>query len=135
MKKKQISFGGKQFSDLCDAIRNFSEMRSYILSEGKKGSEYMFTIYDRKSESGMFMNMVDIFIGHYLIPERSMLTVKIIQRDNTIDVTVRCDVVMSDWNIINNRPKIRDTIRSEILLENFLEHLNKLKIQNTRARP
>lgn len=131
MKKKQISFGGKQFSDLCDAIRNFSEMRSYILSEGEKGSEYTFTIYDRKSESGMFMNMVDIFIGHYLIPGRSMLTAKIIQRINTIDVTVRCDVVMSDWNIINNRPNIRDTIRSEILLENFLDHLNKLKVQNT----
>ena len=130
MKRKQISFGGKQFSDLCDAIRNFSEMRSYILSEGERGSEYMFTIYDRKSESGMFMNMMDIFVGHYLIPERNMLTVKIIQKDNTIDVTVRCDVVMSDWNIINNRPNIRDAIRCERLLGNFLDHLNELKVQN-----
>ncbi len=130
MKSKQISFGEKKISVLFDAIRNFSEMRSYILNEGKKGSEYMFTIYDRKSESGMFMNMMDVFIGHYLIPERSMLTVKIIQRDNNIDLTVRCDVVMSGWNIINNRPNIRDTIRCERLLGNFLDHLNKLKVQS-----
>lgn len=130
MKRKQISVGKKQFSNLLDAIRNFSEMRSYILSESKKGSEYMFTIYDRKPESGMFINMVEIFLGNYLIPERSMLTVKIIQRDNNIDVTVRCDVVMSGWNIINKRPNIKDTIRCEKLLGNFLNHLNKLKVQN-----
>lgn len=124
MKGEQISFGKKQFSNLLDAIRNFSEMRGYILSEGKKGSEYMFTICDRKPESGMFIDMVEVFLGNYIIPERSMLTVKIIQRDNTIDVTVRCDVVMSGWNIINNRPKIGDTIRCEKLLGNFLDHLN-----------
>ncbi|GAF95952.1 unnamed protein product [marine sediment metagenome] len=130
MKRKQIYFGEKQFSNLLDAIRNFSGMRNYILSESKKGSEYMFTICDRKPESGMFMNIMDIFVGNYLIPERSMLTVKIIQRDDKIDVTVRCDVVMSGWNIINNRPNIRDTIRCERLLGSFLDHLNELKVQN-----
>ena len=130
MKSKQISFGEKQISVLFDAIRNFSEMRSYILNEGKKGSDYIFTIYDRKPESGTFINMVEIFVGTYLVPERSMLTVKISQRDNEIDVTARCDVVMSGWNIINNRPNIRDTIRCENLLDNFVDYLNNLQAQN-----
>jgi len=127
MMKKQISFKKEQLSNLIETIRNFSVIRGYILNESKYGSNYVFNIYDKKPESGMFMNMIEIFIGNYLLPERMMLEVKIIQGNDNIDVIVRCEVMMINWNIINDKPNVKDKIRCENLLENFVNHLNEPK--------
>lgn len=127
MIRKQISFKKEKYYNILDTIRNFSKIRGYILSESKYGSKYIFTIYDRKYESGMFINMAETFLGNYILPERIMLTVKVFQTDKKINVDIRGDVVMRNWNLINDRPKRRDFIRCANILEDFVKQLNSLK--------
>lgn len=127
MISKQISFKKEKYYNILDTIRNFSNIRDYILNESKYGSKYIFTIYDRKYESGMFINMAETFLGNYILPERIMLTVKVFQTDKNIDVDIRGDVVMRNWNLINDRPKRRDFIRCANILEDFVKQLNSLK--------
>lgn len=127
MISKQISFKKEKYYNILDTIRNFSNIRDYILNESKYGSKYTFTIYDRKYESGMFINMAETFLGNYILPERIMLTVKVFQTDKKINVDIRGDVVMRNWNLINDRPKRRDFIRCANILEDFVKQLNSLK--------
>lgn len=127
MISKQISFKKEKYYNILDTIRNFSNIRDYILNESKYGSKYIFTIYDRKYESGMFINMAETFLGNYILPERIMLTVKVFQTDKKINVDIRGDVVMRNWNLINDRPKRRDFIRCANILEDFVKQLNSLK--------
>jgi len=127
MISEQISFKKEKYYNILDTIRNFSNIRDYILNESKYGSKYIFTIYDRKYESCMFINMAETFLGNYILPERIMLTVKVFQTDKKINVNIRGDVVMKNWNLKNDRPKRRDFIRCANILEDFVKQLNSLK--------
>jgi hypothetical protein len=127
MISKQISFKKEKYYNILETIRNLSKIKGYILNESKYGSKYIFTIYDRKYESGMFINMAETFLGNYILPERIMLTVKVFQTDKKINVDIRGDVVMRNWNLINDKPKRRDFIRCVTILEDFVKQLNNLK--------
>jgi hypothetical protein len=104
---------------LKDAIREFAERTGYILTEEVEDSGHIFTIYNRKKDSGMFMSTLQIFVGSSFMPERIRIMCSIKPKENTLEVAVRGDVMMNEFNYVNDRPKRRDKLRCEDLFEFF----------------
>lgn len=71
--------------------------------------------------------MVDLFLGRNLPPKRIRLTPKIVEEEESVLVNLIGDVMMIDWNIVDDRPKKRDTMRRDLLFGELLDQINNVK--------
>jgi hypothetical protein len=126
MENKKIYISDDKYSEFLDKIRDFSERRHYIL-KGKKGSDKdIFVIYDREVVSGVLVGMIDTFMGRYLLPQRIRLTIEIMKKEKKIEVNLRGDVMMIDWDIVDDRPTKRNVMRCNFLLDELIYEINNL---------
>jgi hypothetical protein len=126
MIKKNIILEKNQYDELCKIINTFADKR-YIISEEKKNSKTIYTIFDRKAESGVLVGMLDMFTSRTLIPKRFRIIVEIYEIYDRLDINISGDVLMLDWNIVEHNPKRRDQIRLENILEDLIIKINKIK--------
>jgi len=83
-------------------------------------------IYDRKFESSALLNMMDIFTGNYLLPERIKLTVNLLINNDSVEIKIKGNVVMNELNVINHSPNKKDKYRCEHVLNNFTEYIKRI---------
>jgi hypothetical protein len=126
MIKKNIILEKNQYDEVCNIIKTFADKR-YIISEEKKNSKTIYTIFDRKVESGAFVGMLDMFTSRSLIPKRFRIMIEIYERYNRLNIDLNGDVMMLDWNIVEHNPKRRDQIRLENIIEDLVIKINKIK--------
>lgn len=126
MMAEKILVYNKDISEVVSDIKSYADKRSYHYNCVESETEYVMEIYDRKFESSSVLNMMDMFTGNYLLPERIKLTVKLLKNQDSIEINVKGDVVMNEVNVINDSPKKRDKYRCEDVLKNFTQYLKRV---------
>lgn len=129
MIKKNILLEINQYTEVCNIIREFVDKRDMILEE-KKNNHVIFTIFDRKFESGALVGMLDMFASRNLLPKRLRIIIEIYEKNNRLNIDVNGDVMMLDWNLVEHIPKRRDQIRLEILIEDLISRIINKKLHD-----
>lgn len=126
MISKTITMEPEKLKILLDTIRGFAERRDHILREEVKGPKHTFAIYDRDVQSGILFNSLEMFVGNSLIPERIRLKGTIFRTRTGLEVTVRGDVIMNEYNTVNDRSRRRDALRCKALFEVFIDKITSI---------
>ena len=109
---------------LLDTIRNFVKNRGFVLRENINHSMHVFTIYDKEVKSGVFVDMSNMFFFCHLIPQRIRLLIKTIEKEKYIEISLKGDIMMLEWDIIDDRPRKRDVIRCELSFNELVKQIN-----------
>jgi len=128
MISKNLYIDAGKHPKLLDAIRSFAENRGYVLRENADSS--MFAIYNKKIESSLLINMLDAFVGRRFFPQRVRLTVKLIKRNGYVEASIKGDVMLPSWDIVDDRPKRMDAVRCESLFNELVKQIAKLQDVN-----
>ena len=120
---KDITIDTNNYKELLNVIEKFVNDKDFIMNSEKNGSNKIFIIYDRKMESGVNIGIIDVFMGRNFLPERLRIVIKINKESNNININVKGDVLMLDWNLINDKPKRRDRIRLELLVDELIRKI------------
>ena len=126
MVTEKILIYNKNIYDIIDEIKLYANKRGYYYNCVESNSEYVMEIYDRKVESSSLLNMMDMFIGNYLLPERIKLTINMLINNNSIEININGNIVMNELNVINHSPNKRDKNRCEDILNNFTEYIKRI---------
>jgi hypothetical protein len=111
---------------ILDTVRSFARMREYALDETVEDDRFTFTLVDRKADSALGIS-ARVFFGGYFAPQRIRITVvgaTTVERG--VAVSVRGDVLMSEWNTVDDRPRRGDARRCERISEDLVERLGSL---------
>jgi len=122
-----MSFKKEKYQNILDTINNYVKRKGYILGKNKD-EEYIYSIYDRDREKDIVSNIMDIFVGSSFFLERIRLKINITIKNDSIDIIINGDVMMRNWDIINDRPHKRDIVRCKNQLNEFIEELEKIYI-------
>ena len=124
MISKNFTLEPEKQDKLLHAIREFAKNRNYVLKEKVEGNKLIFAIYDRERERATFMNTLQVFMGNALIPERIRLKGSILKTNSSLEVNLRGDVIMNEFNYVNDRPRRRDALRCETIFDDFINKIN-----------
>jgi len=130
MFEEKIMLDLGQMQEFTNMVKEFVENRNIILEEEKSNNYYLFTIYDRKPESSSFIGIIDMFMGRNFLPKRLRIQLKVLEEYDKILINLTSNVVMLDWNLIDDKPRRRDQIRLELLTEDLVKKILKLKNRN-----
>ena len=70
--------------------------------------------------------MMAVFTGDSLLPERIKLTVNLLKNNESVELTIKGNIVMNELNVINHSPNKRDKYRCEHVLNNFTEYIKRI---------
>jgi hypothetical protein len=124
MISKNITIEPEKQEKLLQTIREYAKNRNYVLREEIEENKHIFAIYDRERDRATFTSTLQVFLGNSLIPERIRLKGSILKTNSSLEVNVRGDVMMNEFNYINDRPKRRDALRCETIFDNFINKIN-----------
>lgn len=124
MLSKKIIIGNRNKEDLFQKIREFSEIRDYILNERDEGAVRVFEIYDQSLKSGMIEDVMGFFVGNSFLPSRIRIEARAIEMGEELVVTVKGDVMMNVHNYIKYRPNRKDTVKCRVAFNSFIDSIS-----------
>jgi hypothetical protein len=117
-------------SEISDSIIGFAKKRHYIIEERSDEIDRIFTIYERKPDSHFSNMMAQAFGGSLMIDDRIRIIVKLKKIGEDLESEVTGDVLLSDWELVNDRPKRKDVLKLKVALE---EIIDLLKLQGVKV--
>jgi hypothetical protein len=117
-------------SEISDSITDFAKKRHYIIEERPDEIYRIFTIYERKPDSH-FSNMIaQTFGGSLMIDDRIRIIVKLKKNGEDLESEVTGNVLLSDWELVNDRPRRKDVIKLKVAVG---EIIDLLKLQGVKV--
>jgi hypothetical protein len=126
VRKVVLGDGGKS-ALVVDALRKFASAREYTIKEKVEGDRFTVVVIDRKQSSSLGLSATRVFFGGYFELKRTRITVTGDRADGGgVEVTVRGDTLLSDWNGVDGSPRRGDVLRCERIFEEVVARIGAL---------
>jgi hypothetical protein len=124
--RKVVLDGGKS-PLVVDALRRFASAREYTIEEKVEGDRFTVVVIDRKQSSSLGLSATRVFFGGYFELKRIRITVTGDRTDGGgVEVTVRGDSLLSEWNVVDGSPRRGDVLRCERIFEEVVARIGAL---------
>lgn len=112
--------------EVVEKVRDYSERRGFQFRPIPE-EQNAYHILNKKPESSAILSSVELLVGISQLPERLRLKMLVEEKDGGVEVKLGYEVIMRQFEIVNNRPSKRDEVRGAILLDGFLEYFKTLE--------
>jgi hypothetical protein len=125
--RKVVLDGGKSPLVVVDALRRYASAREYTIRENVEGDRFTVVVVDRNKGSSLGLSATRVFFGGYFELKRIRITVTGVKGGGGgLEVTVRGDALLSEWNEVDRSPRRVDVLRCERIFEEVVARIGAL---------